>query len=163
MKNLFRALLCVLIATTSSACAVASTGGDFALSAGRLLAGNLIVTDGRASIEPGARISGCIFLTGGTLVMQPGAELWGDLVVTGGTARLLPGAAVRGQVVARAGAVEVDAATRIDGGVSQDLLGWVRASFARYVVLPLAALVVFTAGVLAVANRHHPRAGAAAV
>lgn len=94
-------------------------GENFALSAGEVLDGNLVVLGGQATIEEGARVQGDLVVIGGGLRLDGGAQ--GSAVVIGGSASLGAASSVGGDLVALGGSFQRTDGSRIAGNIITNL------------------------------------------
>lgn len=101
-------------------------GGQYVLSSGQQLDGDLGVIGGQATIEESARVNGDVMVAGGTL--RVAGRVDGDIAVFGGVVTLEPTAYVAGDLVTFGGSVQRSAGAVVTGNVREgdafDIPGW---------------------------------------
>lgn len=90
-------------------------GGDFTLTAGEVLDGDLVVLGGNVTIEEGSLVKGSVFLLGGNASVA--GEIEGDLALLGGNMDLRATALVRGDVATLGGNLNRDEGAVVEGDV----------------------------------------------
>jgi cytoskeletal protein CcmA (bactofilin family) len=93
-------------------------GGNFVLTSGQTLRGNLWVFGGNAEIQQDSRITGSIMVAGGNLRINGLVE--GDINAAGGNVQLLESAHVRGDVNMLGGTLSQRQGSQIEGRVQEN-------------------------------------------
>ena len=147
MNRKFTILIMVLAALVLTSCMSASFSGNYVLSAGKTLRGNLFVTSGSATLEENSRVTGTIMLTSGELHIGKNAQVGGDVVLTSGDLYLAGGSVVHGDVIFSSSDIGLHQApgSQIEGNVTSDIAPFAIAVLSKgillYCVLPLVVLI----------------------
>jgi hypothetical protein len=91
-------------------------GGNYTLSTGETLDGDLLALGGNVTLEAGSIVTGEVVLIGGNL--NSAGTIERDLALIGGNANLQAGAVVQGDVSSFGGNVNRDPAARIEGQIT---------------------------------------------
>jgi hypothetical protein len=91
-------------------------GGNYTLSSGETLDGDLLALGGNVTLEAGSIVTGEVVLIGGNL--NSAGTIERDLALIGGNANLQAGAVVEGDVSSFGGNVNRDPAARIEGQIT---------------------------------------------
>ena len=145
-------IIMVLAALLLTSCISASFSGNYVLSAGKTLRGNLFVTSGTATLEENSRVTGTIMLTSGELHIGKNAQVGGDVVLTSGDLYLADGSVVHGDVIFASSDMGLHQApgSQIEGNVTSDIAPFAIAVLSKgillYCVLPIVILITLILG-----------------
>ena len=145
-------IIMVLTALVLTSCLSASFSGNYVLSAGKTLRGNLFVTSGSVTLEENSRVTGTVMLTSGELHIGKNAQVGGDVVLTSGDLYLEPGSVVHGDVILSSSDIGVHQSPGavIEGNTTSDIAPFAitlaTKGFLLYCVLPIAVIIVIILG-----------------
>jgi cytoskeletal protein CcmA (bactofilin family) len=128
-------------------CMSTSFSGDYVVSSGNTLRGNLYVTSGSVTLEENSRVTGTIILTSGELHVGKNAQVGGDIVMTSGAVYLEEGSVVHGDVVLSSQDIELYQApgSQVQGTITYNIMPFFVSFIAKglllYCVLPLVLLI----------------------
>jgi len=140
-------MLMVVFALLLTSCMSASFSGNYILSAGKTLRGNLFVTSGSVTLEENSRVTGTIMLTSGELHIGKNAQVGGDVVLTSGDLYLADGAVVHGDVISSSSDIGLHQApgSQIEGNITSDIAPFIGSVLSKlallYCVLPIVVLI----------------------
>ncbi len=172
MREKLAAFGLLVAALILGGCMSTSFSGDYVLSAGQTLQGDLFVTSGSVTLQDNSRVTGTIVLTSGELHIGKNAQVGGDVVLTSGALYLDDGAVVHGNVVLSSQDIDVHqaAGARVGGSINHDIFSFVRGVAVRtallFCVLPLAILIAVLLGLgiwLGRVSKQRPQVAAASV
>ena len=142
----------LLVALLLTGCTSMSFSGNYVLSSGRTLRGNLFVTSGSTTLEESSRVTGTIFLTSGELHIGKNALVGGDVVLTSGELYLADGAIIQGNVILANSDIRVQQSpgSKIEGNTSTDIGSWAISTVTKglllFCVLPFIILIALILG-----------------
>ena len=147
MRHKLTIIVYLLAAFLLTGCATTSFSGDYVLSSGQTLRGNLYATSGSVTLEENSRVTGTILLTSGDLHIQKNAQVGRDVALTSGALYMADGAVVHGDVVLASQDTEVyqDPGAQVEGSITYNiasfLISFITKRIFLYCVLPLVILI----------------------
>jgi hypothetical protein len=141
-------IIMVLAALMLTGCTSASFSGNYVLTEGKTLRGNLFVTSGSVTMEENSRVTGTIMLTSGELHMGKNTQVGRDVVLTSGDVFMAAGAVIHGDLILSSSDIGVHQApgATVEGNTTTDIapfaIGMVTKGFLLYCVLPIALLII---------------------
>ena len=123
MNRKLAIIIVLLGALLLTGCMSASFSGNYVLTAGKTLHGNLFVTSGSVTLEENSRVTGTIMLTSGELHIGKNAQVGGDVVLTSGDLYLVDGAVIHGDVILSSSDIGVHQSpgATVEGNVTSDI------------------------------------------
>jgi uncharacterized membrane protein/predicted small secreted protein len=152
MKRKIALILLILTTLLLTGCMSASFSGNYVLSAGKTLRGNLFVTSGSVTMEDNSRVTGTIMLTSGELRMGKNTQVGGDVVLTSGEVYMADGSVIHGDLILSSSDIGVhkSAGATVEGNTTYDIapfaIGIFTKGFLLYCVLPIVLLIVLILG-----------------
>jgi predicted small secreted protein/uncharacterized membrane protein len=147
MNRKLAIIILLLVALLLTGCTSMSFSGNYVLSSGKTLRGNLFVTSGSTTLEEGSRVSGTIFLTSGELHIGKNAQVGGDVVLTSGELYLADGAIIQGNVILASSDIVVHQSpgSKIAGSTTTSIGSWAISTVTKgillFCVLPFVILI----------------------
>ena len=148
MKRKYLFSLIVVMTLLLTSCMSASFSGNYVLSEGKTLRGNLFVTSGSVTLEANSRVTGTILLTSGELRIGKNAQVGGDVVLTSGDLYLAEGSIIHGDVILASSDIEVrqSPGSKVEGNTTTDIAPYaisiLSKGFLLVCVLPIVILIV---------------------
>ena len=145
-------IIAVLTALVLTSCMSASFSGNYTLSAGKTLHGNLFVTSGSVTLEENSRVTGTIFLTSGELRINKNAQVGGDVVLTSGDLYLAEASVIHGDAIFASSDIGLhqDPGSKIEGNITSDIapfaVGVLSKGALLYCLLPIVVFIALILG-----------------
>jgi cytoskeletal protein CcmA (bactofilin family)/uncharacterized membrane protein len=148
MKRKYTFIIFTLTAMLLTSCMSASFSGDYILSEGKTLRGNLFVTSGSVTLEENSRVTGTILLTSGELRIGKNAQVGGDVVLTSGDLYLAEGSVIHGDVILASSDIKVrqSPGAKVEGNTTTNIapyaISLLTKVFLLFCVLPIVIIIV---------------------
>jgi hypothetical protein len=94
-------------------------GGEYTLTDGDTLNGNLVVLGGSVVLEEGSLVDGSVVIVGGSSELA--GEVAGDVVVFGGSVNLLETVVIEGDLVRSGGSIDAEEGYEVQGNETQSI------------------------------------------
>lgn len=150
-----RLVLLVLFTFLLTGCGRLVTSGNYTLSSGETLGGNLLVTSGNVLLEEDTLVNGWVIMTSGNLIAN--GEIKGDVFLTSGNASFGPRSIVHGNVNLTSGYIQKATGGRIEGAENSSASVTIGPSLIGFLcglpALLVGLLVLFISGLSALPRR----------
>ena len=152
MNRRMTIIIILLGALLLNSCMSASFSGNYILSAGKTLRGNLFVTSGSVTLEESSRVTGTIILTSGELHLGKNAQVGGDVALTSGDLYLAEGSIIHGDVILASSDIRVHKTPGaiVEGNTTTDIapfaIGLGTKVLLLFCVLPIVVIIAIFLG-----------------